>query len=87
VDLPLYRSFGHSGCSEVSDKYAKMLAEATATPRRKWHQVVARRGGEAKGEGEKRADNLASANHGGLLFQECAQGRSTAGFAVSRNTP
>lgn len=29
-------------------------------------------GGEEEGEEEKKCGNLASANHGGLLFQECA---------------
>lgn len=43
-------------------------------------------GGEEEGEEEEKSGNLASANHGGLLFQECTQGKYTEGFAVSRNT-
>lgn len=41
--------------------------------------------GEEEGEEEEKSGNLALANHGGLLFQECTQGKYK-GFAVSRNT-
>lgn len=39
-----------------------------------------------KAKEEEKSGNLASANHGGLLFQEYTQGKYTARFAVSRNT-
>lgn len=42
-------------------------------------------GGEADGEEEKYG-NLASANHGGLLFQECAHKESTRRDSSFRET-